>query len=168
MPFTYEFPIPTLPDGSSDRPVKLEKWLLGEYAVIHKGSAVAVIAVSGARYEIRANGDGFLRKRHVKKGETISPPTPLATIAADGKSIPYGKPYSVAHRLAKNTGRHGKRNSLWYRSWRVAKRISKMPLYPNTSQKGMLQGLIARLIFYFVAFVVGLYLEVPAIFWFMV
>jgi hypothetical protein len=147
--------------------VKLEKWLVSERAQLHRGAAVAVIVASGIRYEVRANGDGFLRKRLVKKGE-ISPSTPLAIIAADGESIPYGKPYSVAHRLTKNTGRHGKRFSLWSRSWRFVKRILKTPLYPNTTTKGMRQGLIARLILYGIIFVVSLYFEVPAIWWFMV
>lgn len=166
MPFTYEFPVPTLPDGSSDRSVKLEKWLMREHGAIHKGSAVAIIVASGVRYEVRANGDGFLQERLVKKGKTVLLSRPLAIIAADGESIPYGKPYSVADRLT-NTARHGKRYSLLSRSWRVVKRILKTPLYPNTSTKGMRQGMIARLIFYFVALVVGLYFEVPIIFWFM-
>lgn len=168
MPFTYELPVPTLPAGSNDRSVKLENWLVGEHAELHAGSAVAVIVASGIRYAVRANGDGFLRKRLVKKGETISLSTPLAIIAADGESIPYGKPYSVAHRLTENTGRHGKRNSWWFQSWRIVKRVLNTPLYPNTTTKGMRQGLIARLILYGLIFVVSLYFEVPAIWWFMV
>jgi len=77
-------------------------------------------------------------------------------IGANGESIPYGKAYSVAHRLTENTGRHGKRNSWWLRSWRVVKRALKTPLYPNTTTKKMRHGLIARLILYGIIFVVSL------------
>jgi len=50
----------------------------------------------------------------------------------------------------------------------VIKRILNTQPFPNTSPKGMRQGLIARLIVYGIIFVVGLYFEVPAIWWFMV
>ena len=168
MPFTYEFPFPELPNGPIDRTIKLEKWLIKEHAELHAGTAVAVIVASGVRYEVQANGEGFLRTRLVGKGETISQSTPLAIVAAEGENIPYGKPYSVARRIPEKTRRPGKRNSHSSRSWRALKRVLKTRLYPNTSPRGARQGLVARLVLYAAIFLVGLYIEVPAIWWFMV
>ena len=151
----YHLPVPTLPDSSTDGTIKLERWLTEEHAEFHAGTVVAIIVFSGMRYEVRANGDGFLIKRLVKTGAIISRSTPLAIIAADGESIPYGKPHSVAHRITENIGRHGRRESWRLRSWRVVERIPKTPLHPNTTTRGVRQGLIARLIVYGIILVVG-------------
>jgi len=155
MPFTYELPIPKL-DGASDRTIRLDKWLAREGDELHRGSAVAVITVSGARYEVRANGEGFLRERLVNNGDAISSSTVLAIIGADGENIPYGKPYSTAHRLTRRGASTGKRKSLANRIWRSVKRFFLTPIYPIATTKGQRQAFIGRMILLSVALAVGL------------
>lgn len=168
MPFTYELPVPKLDDGSSGPRIRLEAWLAKEGDELHRGSAVAVITVSGARYEVRANGEGFLRKRLVKKGDVVATSTPLATIAADGESIPYGRAYSTAHRSMKGVQPHRKRNSFVARPWRSVKRFFLTPIYPMSTAKGRKQAFAGRMIFLAVALAVGLYVEARLLWWFTV
>ena len=96
MPFHYELPLPTLRDGPSPQgPVRLIRWLLEEGDPVAKGTPVVIVASEGAAYEVRANGEGSLRKRLAFEGQVLEGGSVLATIGADGESIPYGRPYST-------------------------------------------------------------------------
>jgi pyruvate/2-oxoglutarate dehydrogenase complex dihydrolipoamide acyltransferase (E2) component len=98
MPFWYQIPIPTL-DEPQPKNVRLVKWLLEEGEVVHRGTRLAIIEAPTGRYVILANGEGLLRERHFPAGAEIEFSVPIAVIAADGESIPYGKPHSLAERL---------------------------------------------------------------------
>ena len=121
---------------------------------------------AGTRYEVRANGDGFLRKRLVKKGSVVPTATPLATIDADGENIPYDRPYSIACRLT-NSGRYRKGKPLASRAWRSVKGFLNTRIYLGYSQRAMRQGFIARMVFLAIFLAVGIYVEATIIWWFM-
>jgi len=163
MPFTYELPVPILDGAPADSSVHLEEWLVKEGTELHRDSPVAVISASGIRYEIRANGNGFIRKRLVRCGDVVSPSSPLAIIVADGENIPYGKPYSVAHRLAATR----RRTSLKPRWWRSIKRFFNTRTYFDNSDKARRQGFVARMILLGIFFAFGIYYEAPIIWWFL-
>ena len=59
----------------------------------------SLIEAAVGRFAVSANGDGLLRKRLFPVGAEIESSVPIAVIAADGESMPYGKPYSLAERL---------------------------------------------------------------------
>jgi len=82
--------------------VRLVRWLVDEGAAVHRGSGIAIIEAPSGQYSVLANGDGLLRERHFPAGAEIGLSTPIAVIAADGENIPYGRPYSLAERVAKS------------------------------------------------------------------
>jgi hypothetical protein len=69
----------------------------------------------------------------------------------------------VAHQLPTQSG-HGRKKSLR----RSLKRFLKTPIYPISSSKGIRQASITRITFVAAALVIGLYIELPIIWWFMV
>jgi pyruvate/2-oxoglutarate dehydrogenase complex dihydrolipoamide acyltransferase (E2) component len=77
----------------------LIRWLLEDGAPVVKGTPVVIVASEGAAYEVRANGEGSLRKRLAFVGQVLEEGTVLATIGADGENIPYGRPYSTCEPL---------------------------------------------------------------------
>jgi hypothetical protein len=77
----------------------LIRWLLEEGAPVAKGTPVVIVASEGTAYEVRANGDGSLRKRLAFEGQVLEEGSVLATIGADGENIPYGRPYSTCEPL---------------------------------------------------------------------
>jgi pyruvate/2-oxoglutarate dehydrogenase complex dihydrolipoamide acyltransferase (E2) component len=102
MPFWYHLPVPELNEesGKESRNVRLVSWLVDEGTEVHTGTTLAIIETdSGSRYEVLANGDGFLRKRLFPVGADVPTTSPLATIAADGEKIPYDRPHSTARRM---------------------------------------------------------------------
>ena len=101
MPFWYQLPIPAL---GEPRPanVRITEWLIGVDDEVHRGTRIAVIEAPTGRYVVLANGEGVLRELHFPAGAEIDFVTPIAVIAADGENIPYGRPYSLAERLAES------------------------------------------------------------------
>jgi pyruvate/2-oxoglutarate dehydrogenase complex dihydrolipoamide acyltransferase (E2) component len=100
VPFHYDLPLPKLREGQpSAEAVKLVRWLVKEGALLGRGTPVAIVASEGASYEVRANGEGSLRKRLVSEGQVVQEGSLLATIGADGENIPYGRPYSTCEPL---------------------------------------------------------------------
>ncbi len=101
MPFWYQLPIPPLGEPQPAN-VYIVEWLLQVGAEVHRGTRIAVIEAPTGRYVVIANGDGVLRERHFPAGAEIDFATPIAVISADGENIPYGRPYSLAERLAES------------------------------------------------------------------
>jgi pyruvate/2-oxoglutarate dehydrogenase complex dihydrolipoamide acyltransferase (E2) component len=96
VPFHYDLPLPKLGEERSGAgSLKLVSWLIEEGALLVRGTPVAIVSTENSSYEVRANGDGVLRKRLVSEGQAIQEGSALATIGADGENIPYGKPYST-------------------------------------------------------------------------
>ena len=86
MPFHYELPLPKLCDEPSPPgPVSLVRWLLEEGAHVVKGTPVVIVASEGTSYEVRANGEGTLRRHRVFEGQVLEEGSVLATIGADGE-----------------------------------------------------------------------------------
>jgi pyruvate/2-oxoglutarate dehydrogenase complex dihydrolipoamide acyltransferase (E2) component len=100
MPFWYQVPIPALDDPQPAK-VCLVEWLAAVGGEVHRGTRIAVIEAPTGRYLVMANGDGILREQHFP-GAEIEFVTPIAVIAADGENVPYGRPYSLAERLAES------------------------------------------------------------------
>jgi pyruvate/2-oxoglutarate dehydrogenase complex dihydrolipoamide acyltransferase (E2) component len=98
MPFWYQVPIPTL-DDPQPTSVHLVRWLVDVGAEVHRGTKIAIIEAPTGRYVVMTNGDGRLRERHFPAGAEIELMTPIAVITADGESIPYGRPVSLAERV---------------------------------------------------------------------
>jgi len=94
MPFTYRFELPSLPE--TEGAIVFREWFVANRAHVLPGTSVALVAVSGNRYRILANGDAYLWEKLVKPGDTLNPGHLLGLMAADGENIPYGKPYSLA------------------------------------------------------------------------
>jgi len=98
MPVWFYLPIPQL-EVPQPVTVRVSEWLLDEGTAVHQGTKVVVIEIAAGRFAVSANGDGLLRKRLFPVGAEIESSLPISVIAADGESIPYGKPYSLAERL---------------------------------------------------------------------
>ena len=58
-----------------------------------------IIDADPRKYEVLANGDGILREKLFPEGATVRASDPIATIDADGESVPYDRPNSIARRL---------------------------------------------------------------------
>ena len=101
MPFWYQVPIPALDDPQPVN-VRLVEWLVAVGDEVHRGTKIAVIDAPTGRYMVIANGDGVFREQHFPAGAEIESITPIGVIAADGENIPYGRPYSLAERLAES------------------------------------------------------------------
>src|SRR5271157_2203363 len=57
MPFTYRFNLPSLPEVEGT--IVFQEWIAANRAHVLPGTPVALIAVSGKRYRILANGDAY-------------------------------------------------------------------------------------------------------------
>jgi len=101
MPFTYRFNLPSLPEVEGT--IVFQEWIAANRAHVLPGTPVALIAVSGKRYRILANGDAYLWEKLVKPGEALKPGHLLGNMAADGENIPYGKPHSLAELMPEET-----------------------------------------------------------------
>jgi pyruvate/2-oxoglutarate dehydrogenase complex dihydrolipoamide acyltransferase (E2) component len=99
MPFWYHLPVPALSDPQPAI-VRIDRWLLDDGAEVHAGTRIAVLEAQNSRYLVATNGDGVLLKKLFPAGAHIESTNPIAVIGADGENIPYGRPYSVAQRLA--------------------------------------------------------------------
>ena len=106
MPFWYQLPIPTLGEPQPAT-VRITEWLIGVGDEVHRGTRIAVIEAPIGRYVVLANGDGVLRERHFPAGAEIGLAPPIAVIATDGESLPYGRPYSLGERLEESASDAG-------------------------------------------------------------
>jgi pyruvate/2-oxoglutarate dehydrogenase complex dihydrolipoamide acyltransferase (E2) component len=104
MPFTYSLPVPQLAaevlDGGQAR---LVRFLAEERGWVEAGAAVAELESSSAMIQVTANGPGVLTRRVTPAGAMVRPGDVLATIQADGESVPYDKPLSLAQ-VQRKTG----------------------------------------------------------------
>jgi pyruvate/2-oxoglutarate dehydrogenase complex dihydrolipoamide acyltransferase (E2) component len=98
MPFWYHISIPDLGETEVGH-LRLLKWLIEEGAVVHAGTRLAVVGTKSAAFAILANGEGLFREKLFPSGAELHVGTSIGVIAADGESIPYGKPSSIAERL---------------------------------------------------------------------
>ena len=94
MPFWYHLSIPPLGDPLPAT-VRIDKWLLDEGSEVHRGTKIAIIEASKARFAVTTNGDGFLREKLFPAGAEVDASNPIAVIAADGEDIPYNRPYAL-------------------------------------------------------------------------
>jgi len=86
VPFHYDLPLPKLrEERPGSESVRLVSWLVEEGALLARGTPVAIVSPEGGSYEVRANGEGLLRKRLVSEGQAIREGIALATIGADGE-----------------------------------------------------------------------------------
>jgi len=93
----YHLPVPKLDQEAKE--VRLVRWLVDKGAELHIGTRVATIEVGSQSFYVLANGDGFLREKMFPAGASVPSSSPLATVNADGESIPYDRPYSLAEMI---------------------------------------------------------------------
>ena len=86
-------------DECKSQGFRLAKWLVQEGEEIHPRTALAILEGPAGKFAVLANGNGFLRERLLAVGMELHAGAPIATVAADGDQIPYGKPYSLAERV---------------------------------------------------------------------
>jgi hypothetical protein len=98
MPFWYDIPVPAVPVANPGT-LRLLNWLVEEEEEFHAGTPLAILESSGERFAVLANGDGFIRDRLFPTGAELKAGIPMAIANADGESIPYGRPYSIAQRI---------------------------------------------------------------------
>ena len=94
MPFYYDLPMPA-PESTS-AVITLDQWLVDRHDRLSSGTAVALASVGETHFEVLANGDGIFGEPLVMAGSTVAPGESIAVVYADGESIPYGRPYSLA------------------------------------------------------------------------
>ena len=95
MPIKYELSL----GDSIDREAEytFESWIDEVWDRYHERQ-VAFAVLRGPRGLGRVYTNGvcaLLERSPIKPGSTVSQDTVLGTAAADGESVPYGKPYSV-------------------------------------------------------------------------
>jgi hypothetical protein len=102
MPFTYNLPLPELlpiarlSAKELREPLRVVRLLVEEGTWICAGTPVAKVENSRCVIQVSANGPGILSKWLIGKGSIVRPGDVLATVEADGESVPYDRPYSVA------------------------------------------------------------------------
>jgi pyruvate/2-oxoglutarate dehydrogenase complex dihydrolipoamide acyltransferase (E2) component len=102
VPFTYNLPLPELlpiPGLSAKdlrEPLRVARFLVEEGAWIRAGTPVAKVENSRCVIQVSANGPGILSKWLIGKGSIVRPGDLLATVEADGESVPYDRPCSEA------------------------------------------------------------------------
>jgi hypothetical protein len=90
--------MPASSQGSAE--AVIEEWLAKPKDWLEAGTAVAVARAGDERFEILANGPASFGKRVAKIGQVVKTGDPVAVLHADGESIPYDRPYSLARRRA--------------------------------------------------------------------
>lgn len=95
MPFWYEVPVPDLSPSEPGKLVLVE-WLRPVRAWVEAGEPIARLRHGAREYEVLVNGPGVLAEHRCEVGAAIRPGDVLAIMHADGESIPYDKPYSLA------------------------------------------------------------------------
>ena len=95
MPFRYNIPVPELPAADDGETILLE-WLQAANTWVEMGDPIARVRRGAREYDILVNGPGILAEHRRSIGATIRGGELLAIMHADGESIPYGKPYSLA------------------------------------------------------------------------
>lgn len=95
MPFWYEVPAPELP-AAAGKEATLIEWLRPVHAWVEARDPIARVRCGADEFEVLVNGPGVLAEHRRSVGATIRTGDVLAIMHADGESIPYGKPYSLA------------------------------------------------------------------------
>ena len=95
MPFSYEVPLPELAQADVQHAVLVE-WLRPVRAWVEAQDAIVRVRCGAAQYDILVNGPGVLAEHRRSVGATLRPGDVLAIMHADGESIPYDRPYSLA------------------------------------------------------------------------
>jgi len=98
MPFTYSLPVPEIPKEALDesQSVRLIRFRAKEGEWVEAGTQIAKLEASQYVIWVLANGSGILAERVAAPGAILRVGDELAIIRADGESIPYDRPYSVA------------------------------------------------------------------------
>jgi len=97
MPFWYFFPVPQIPPevAHQSNQVELVKYLAKEGSKVGPDTPIALVENWWAVFQLRANGQGILKKSFFAPGTIISVGDPIAIIGADGENIPYGQSRAV-------------------------------------------------------------------------
>ena len=100
MPFTYDVTLKG--NDLREDSIIFDSWVSKplfsrfRYKKLITGQVFAYAHDNLGKIKLLANGDAFLLKKIIKKGQQISSEDIIAVFAADGENIPYGKPYCIA------------------------------------------------------------------------
>jgi pyruvate/2-oxoglutarate dehydrogenase complex dihydrolipoamide acyltransferase (E2) component len=79
--------------------VRMVRFLVKPKTWINVDTPIALVGCGKVSYEILANGEGILREFLRKEGSALTFGENIGIVDADGESIPYGKPYSIAKKV---------------------------------------------------------------------
>jgi pyruvate/2-oxoglutarate dehydrogenase complex dihydrolipoamide acyltransferase (E2) component len=91
--------MPSIAVATVDSKIRLEGWLVKPNEWLETGTPVAIAYAETTRFLVTVNGPGVIGRILREPGALVTPGEAIAVVYADGESIPYGRPYSVA-RLA--------------------------------------------------------------------
>jgi pyruvate/2-oxoglutarate dehydrogenase complex dihydrolipoamide acyltransferase (E2) component len=113
MPFWYFLPVPQIPPevAHQSNQVELLKYLTKEGSKVERGTPIALVENWWAVFQVRANGQGIVKKTFFDPGTSIVVGDPIAIIGADGEDIPYGQSYAVLEVVNVKREKHPQKSS---------------------------------------------------------